>query len=103
MPLDENVVEAIYREHGDALRRFVLSATRDPQIAEDVVQETVLRVWQHAPDITGSFRSYLYRTARNIMIDNYRRSQRRPMRRWKAALPTPPTWWSAPTNCSTGS
>ncbi|UUL77045.1 sigma-70 family RNA polymerase sigma factor [Pseudarthrobacter sp. Fe7] len=78
MPLDDNVVEAIYREHGSALRRFVLSATRDPQLAEDVVQETVLRVWQHAPEVNGSFRSYLYRTARNIMIDNYRRSQRRP-------------------------
>ena len=78
MPLDEDVVEAIYREHGAALRRFVLSASRDPQLAEDVVQETVLRVWQHAPEITGSLRSYLYRTARNIMIDNYRRAQRRP-------------------------
>jgi RNA polymerase sigma-70 factor (ECF subfamily) len=78
MPLDEDVVEAIYREHGAALRRFVLSASRDPQQAEDVVQETVLRVWQHAPEITGSLRSYLYRTARNIMIDNYRRAQRRP-------------------------
>lgn len=89
MPLDENVVEAIYREHGDALRRFVLSATRDPQIAEDVVQETVLRVWQHAPDITGSFRSYLYRTARNIMIDNYRRSQRRPHEALESGLTDP--------------
>ncbi|MFP5312128.1 MAG: sigma factor, partial [Actinomycetes bacterium] len=49
MPLDDNVVEAISREHGTALRRFVLSAARDPQLAEDVVQETVLRVWQHAP------------------------------------------------------
>lgn len=78
MPLDEDVVAAIYRDHGTALRRFVLSASRDPQLAEDVVQETVLRVWQQAPEITGSLRSYLYRTARNIMIDNYRRAQRRP-------------------------
>ena len=78
MPLDEDVVAAIYREHGAALRRFVLSASRDPQLAEDVVQETVLRVWQQAPDITGSLRSYLFRTARNIMIDNYRKAQRRP-------------------------
>ncbi|TLM83280.1 sigma-70 family RNA polymerase sigma factor [Pseudarthrobacter sp. NamE2] len=78
MPLDEDVVESIYREHGPALRRFVASASHDPQMAEDVVQETVLRVWQHAPDINGSLRSYLYRTARNIMIDNYRRAQRRP-------------------------
>ncbi|HYH77277.1 MAG TPA: sigma-70 family RNA polymerase sigma factor [Arthrobacter sp.] len=78
MPLDEDVVAAIYRDHGTALHRFVLSASRDPQLAEDVVQETVLRVWQQAPEITGSLRSYLFRTARNIMIDNYRKAQRRP-------------------------
>src|SRR6478752_10341935 len=78
MPLDEDVVAAIYRDHGTALKRFVLSVSRDPQLADDVVQETVLRVWQQAPQITGSLRSYLFRTARNIMIDNYRRAQRRP-------------------------
>ncbi|MET3812070.1 sigma-70 family RNA polymerase sigma factor [Arthrobacter sp. UYEF3] len=78
MPLDEDVVAAIYRDHGTALRRFVLGACHDPQVADDVVQETVLRVWQQAPQITGSLRSYLFRTARNIMIDNYRKAQRRP-------------------------
>jgi RNA polymerase sigma-70 factor, ECF subfamily len=78
MPLDEDVVAAIYRDHGTALRRFVLGACHDPQLADDVVQETVLRVWQLAPQITGSLRSYLFRTARNIMIDNYRKAQRRP-------------------------
>lgn len=79
MSLDEDVVAAIYRDHGTALRRFVLSASRDSQLAEDVVQETILRVWQQAPEITGSMRSYLFRTARNIMIDNYRKAQRRPL------------------------
>jgi RNA polymerase sigma-70 factor, ECF subfamily len=79
MSLDEDVVAAIYRDHGTALRRFVLGASRDPQLAEDVVQETVLRVWQQAPEISGSLRSYLFRTARNIMIDNYRKAQRRPL------------------------
>jgi len=89
MPLDEDVVAAIYRDHGAALRRFVLSASRDPQLAEDVVQETVLRVWQQAPEITGSLRSYLFRTARNIMIDNYRKAQRRPAEALERELTDP--------------
>jgi RNA polymerase sigma-70 factor (ECF subfamily) len=79
VPLDEDIVAAIYRDHGTALRRFVLSCTADSFGAEDVVQETILRVWQQAPEITGSLRSYLFRTARNIIIDNYRRAQRRPV------------------------
>ncbi|BCW73107.1 sigma-70 family RNA polymerase sigma factor [Arthrobacter sp. NicSoilB8] len=87
MPLDEDVVAAIYRDHGTALKRFVLSASRDPQLADDVVQETVLRVWQQAPQITGSLRSYLFRTARNIMIDNYRKAQRRPQETGERDVP----------------
>lgn len=78
MPLDEDVVAAIYRDHGTALRSFVLSCTSDRSMADDVVQETILRVWQRAPEFTGSLRSYLFRTARNVIIDNYRRSRRRP-------------------------
>ncbi|MFE4228063.1 sigma-70 family RNA polymerase sigma factor [Arthrobacter sp. NPDC056886] len=87
MPLDEDVVAAIYRDHGTALKRFVLRASRDPQLADDVVQETVLRVWQQAPQITGSLRSYLFRTARNIMIDNYRKAQRRPQEAGERDVP----------------
>ena len=87
MPLDEDVVAAIYRDHGTALKRFVLSASRDPQLADDIVQETVLRVWQQAPQITGSLRSYLFRTARNIMIDNYRKAQRRPQEAGERDVP----------------
>ena len=90
MPLDEDVVAAIYRDHGTALKRFVLSASRDPQLADDVVQETVLRVWQQAPQITGSLRSYLFRTARNIMIDNYRKAQRRPQEAGERDVPDLP-------------
>jgi RNA polymerase sigma-70 factor, ECF subfamily len=90
MPLDEDVVAAIYRDHGAALKRFVLSASRgDPQLADDVVQETVLRVWQQAPQITGSLRSYLFRTARNVMIDNYRKAQRRPQEAGERDVPDP--------------
>ena len=62
--------------HKDAVYGFAWRMA--PAAADDIVQETVLRVRQQAPTITGSLRSYLFRTARNIMIDNYRKSQRRP-------------------------
>ncbi|MBQ1443937.1 MAG: sigma-70 family RNA polymerase sigma factor [Renibacterium sp.] len=78
MPLDEQVVAAIYQEHAPALRSFVLGLTSNPEQAEDVVQEAIVRVWQQNPEITTSIRSYLFRIARNIVIDNFRRQQRRP-------------------------
>lgn len=74
MPLDAQVVSEIYREHGPALRRFVMRVSNDKDAAEDILQETVLKVWQTAPLITGSLRSYLFATARNVLIDRHRRA-----------------------------
>ena len=74
VPLDAQVVSDIYRDHGDALRRFVLRVANDRDEADDVVQETVLKVWQAAPTLTGSLRSYLFATARNVIIDRHRRA-----------------------------
>lgn len=74
VPLDAQVVSEIYREHGPALRRFVMRVSNDKEAAEDILQETVLKVWQNAPRITGSMRSYLFATARNVLIDRHRRA-----------------------------
>lgn len=74
MPLDAQVVSDIYRDHGEALRRFVLRVADDRDEADDMVQETVLKVWRAAPVLTGSLRSYVFATARNVIIDRHRRA-----------------------------
>lgn len=79
MSMDSEAVMRLYREHGPALRRFAASATSNPDQAEDIVQESILRVWQHAPERTTNMRGYLFRTARNVIIDNYRRRTHRPV------------------------
>src|SRR5690606_17935550 len=53
----------------------------DPQRAEDVVQETFLRVWRGIDGLDtdrGSPRSYLFTVARNVLTDRWRGEQRRP-------------------------
>lgn len=49
----------------------------DLQAAEDVVQETMLRGWQHAGELRPEHaRSWLHTVARNIAISTYHRRRR---------------------------
>jgi len=77
MPLDEDAVAAIYREHGPMLRRVVWRATSDANRVDDIVQEVILRVWRQAPD-TDNLRAYLITTARHLIVDQHRAAGRRP-------------------------
>lgn len=68
----------LYEKHAPELRRYAVRLTGDRARAEDVVQETLLKAWQH-PEVTGdparSPRAWLFTVARNIIVD-YQRSAR---------------------------
>jgi RNA polymerase sigma-70 factor, ECF subfamily len=65
-------------QHAAALWRYARRLTGDPARAEDVVQETLLRAWQH-PEVADHNerppRAWLFTVARNMIIDE-RRSAR---------------------------
>ncbi len=72
------VMRVLYDEHGAALWRYAMRLTGDHTGAEDVVQETLLRAWQHpevVDDSERSARAWLFTVARNMIIDE-RRSAR---------------------------
>jgi RNA polymerase sigma-70 factor (ECF subfamily) len=68
----------LYDEHAAALWRYALRLTGDHARAEDVVQETLLRAWQH-PEVTDeserSARGWLFTVARNMILDQRRSSR----------------------------
>jgi RNA polymerase sigma-70 factor (ECF subfamily) len=74
---DDDLLRALHEEHGDALFAHALRLTSgDRQRAEDLVQETLLRAWQHPEALDperGSVRAWLFTTARNLAIDAWRR------------------------------
>lgn len=72
------LMKALYDEHAAVLWRYALRLTGDASRAEDVVQETLLRAWQHPEiidDAERSPRAWLCTVARNMIIDE-RRSAR---------------------------
>ena len=74
------LMKALYDEHAAALWRYALRLTGDRTRAEDVVQETLLRAWQH-PEVVGdtqrSARGWLFTVARNMIIDESRSARAR--------------------------
>lgn len=81
VPEDETLVRTWYQQHGEAILAFATSLTGDRTIAEDVLQETLVRAWRHAgslSDANGSVRSWLFTVARNIVTDQLRAKSVRP-------------------------
>jgi RNA polymerase sigma-70 factor, ECF subfamily len=71
---DEDLVRALYAEYAGPLLRFVQRLVDgDRQRAEDVVQETLLRAWQHPEALSEDrVRPWLYTVARNLVISGHR-------------------------------
>jgi RNA polymerase sigma-70 factor (ECF subfamily) len=81
-PVDaETLIRALYAEHGRSLLAYATRLTGDRAAAEDVVQETLLRAWKHADDLStgrGSVRGWLLTVVRNLVTDRARARAARP-------------------------
>lgn len=78
---DDEFVRSLYLEHGSVLLGYLIRLTGDRQLAEDVVQETLVRAWRHRDRLTsdyGSVRGWLITVARNIVTDQRRARRSRP-------------------------
>jgi RNA polymerase sigma-70 factor, ECF subfamily len=76
--LDEAAFSGFYRGASRALWAYVYRVTGNAADADDIVQEAFLRVLR--ADLGPSeedWRRYLYRVASNLVVDRWRRRQRR--------------------------
>ena len=77
---DESM-RVLFRAYGGPLYGFAFKRLGDAGLAEEIVQETMLRVWQNAERFDrneGSVRAWLYEIATNLVIDAHRRRLVRP-------------------------
>jgi RNA polymerase sigma-70 factor (ECF subfamily) len=71
------ILPGLYAEFREPLRRYALRLTRNPDRAEDLVQETFLRALMHFALLevleAKQRRAWLYRVLKNLFLDQQRR------------------------------
>ena len=77
----EEALAALYDRHVDGVHAVALRLTNDRQLAEEVVQETFLALWNRAElfdPALASLATWLRTIARNRTVDRLRAAGRRP-------------------------
>lgn len=76
----EAALADLHDRHAAELWRFAMRLTHDHQLAEDVVQEVLLRAWKD-PGLLGrepgAARAWLFTACRNLIIDRWRSASSR--------------------------
>ncbi len=80
---DERALETIINRHNQRISSFIYSKVNDRAIAEDIFQDTFIKVIRTLKRGTyseeGKFLPWVMRIAHNLIIDYFRKSQRMPM------------------------
>src|SRR5271168_4134224 len=74
---DPDLLDHLIEQHQHRLYRYLLFLTGNPQLAEDLFQETWIRVLErgHQYNAKSKFESWLFAIARNLVIDVSRRKK----------------------------
>ncbi len=90
-PSPDGLLRELINEHSGSMFRVAKSIVREDALAEDVVQESIIKAWQAADSFRGdsSLKSWALRITHNTAISTLRR--RREEYRDPARLPEAPT------------
>lgn len=88
----QHQVEDSYRAHAGAVLSFLYRLTGDREEAESLCQEVFLRMLRAAPTFPNEVarKTWLYRVARNLVLDHSRKMRPKPTEELEAVDPTPP-------------
>jgi len=77
---DHAVIRLLFERYGTALLAYTTGLTGSRSAAEEIVQETMLRAWRHAGELSpdAGARPWLMKVARNLTIDRARTRAARP-------------------------
>lgn len=75
---DEASYKLVYLNLYEQLCSYIFNFTKDSSEAEDIVQETFVKLWtkRTSLNIDGALKAYLYRMAYNLFIDTYNKNKK---------------------------
>jgi RNA polymerase sigma-70 factor (ECF subfamily) len=75
---DQPAWQKLYGLFGGSVYQFFLRNTRSPELAADKTQEVFLRIFKNRDSFSGgSLKSWIFRIARNLLIDEWRKKGHR--------------------------
>jgi RNA polymerase sigma-70 factor (ECF subfamily) len=68
----------IYDQYYNAVRKFILAYTKDEWVADDLIQETFIKVQKNLKSVKdpAKLSSWIFRIAHNLCHDHYRQAKR---------------------------
>lgn len=79
---DPYALETLYDRYATVVITVIQRMVRDRRIAEELLQDVFLRIWQHAEKYEperGQVRSWILGIAHNLALNELRRQRRRPV------------------------
>lgn len=71
-PFTKNDLKRLYDEYFESIRGFIYYKCGDIDLAEDLVQETFIKVWNKRDDIQKeTVKSFLYTIANNLLMNHF--------------------------------
>ena len=79
--MENESFDQIYQAYFDPVYRYALSLSRDPDLAEEITQETFFKAMRSLDSFRGesSIKSWLCSIARNLLIDHQRKKKKQPI------------------------
>ena len=76
LPREPIGVGEVWEELHTPLLGFILAHVRDRDLAEDLLQDVMVRVHRHADEVerVAAFDAWVHQIARNAIVDHYRRA-----------------------------
>jgi RNA polymerase sigma-70 factor (ECF subfamily) len=76
---DERALEILFKQYYTTLLRFACNIVKDKTVADDMVQEVMLKIWEkrHTLNINTSLKAYLYMAVKNHCLNQLKVNERK--------------------------